>query len=151
MADQGEDQVFRGHTQRKPALEPYAHRLRPALDDRLCGQPMGEFARSDTEGQGTQAAMGASMAVAADNQAAGKAEAEFGPDDMDDALTGLVDIEHRDAGCGRFNSQCGEEFLPDLDRTGPPPRRGNSVVRRRKRQLRVMDAKIAAFEIEQAP
>jgi hypothetical protein len=37
------------------------------------------------------------VAVAADDQATGKAKAKFGSDDMDNALTGLVDIEHRDA------------------------------------------------------
>ncbi len=47
--------------------------------------------------------MGAGMAVAADDQAAGEAEAEFRSDDMDDALTRLVDIEHGDAAGRCFN------------------------------------------------
>jgi hypothetical protein len=90
------------------------------------------------------------MAVAADNQGARQAEAEFGSDNMDDALTGLIDIEHRDAIGRRFHSQSRQQFPPDLDGAGPPGRRGNGVVRRRKRQLRIMDSEIAAFEIEQA-
>ncbi len=58
---------------------------------------MRQFARSDTESQGTQSAMGAGMAVATDNQATRKAKTEFRSDDMDDALPGLVNIEHLDA------------------------------------------------------
>jgi hypothetical protein len=69
---------------------------------------------------------------------------------MNDALTGLVDIEHRDAIRGGLHPQSRQEFLADLDRPGPPARRGNGVVRRRKGQFRIMDAKTAAFEIEQA-
>ena len=94
--------------------------------------------------------MRAGMAVAADDQAAGKAEAEFGPDDMDDALTGLVDIEHRDAAGRGFDPQGRQQLLPDLDGAGPPARRRNGVVRRRESQFRIVHRKAAAFEIEQA-
>ena len=111
---------------------------------------MRQLARSDTEGQRAQPAMRAGVAVAADDQATRKAEAEFGPDDMDDALTGLVDIEHRDPAGRGFDPQGRQQFLPDLDGAGPPARRRNGVVRRRECQFRVMDRKIAALQIKQA-
>src|SRR3981081_1933339 len=94
--------------------------------------------------------MRAGMAVAANDQATGKAQAKFGADDMDDALTGLVDVEHLDAVGGGVDPQSLQQFLPDLDRTGPPARRRNGVVRRRECQLGVMDRKVATFEVEQA-
>ena len=59
---------------------------------------MGQLAGADAERQGAQPAMGAGMAVAADDQATGKAEAKLGSDHMDDALPGFIDIEHPDAG-----------------------------------------------------
>ena len=58
--------------------------------------------------------MRAGMTVAADDQAAGKTKAEFGSDDMDDALTRLVDIEHHNAAGRSFDPQSRQQFLPDL-------------------------------------
>ena len=102
MADQRKDHVLRGDAKRKLALEPHAHGLGPTLDQRLRRQHMRQLARSDAEGERAQPAMGAGMAVAADDQAARQAQAQFGPDDMNDALAGLVDIEQPDAGWPRF-------------------------------------------------
>jgi len=69
---------------------------------------------------------------------------------MDDALPGLVDIEHRDAAGRCFGPQTRQQFLPDLAGPGAAPRRRNRVVRRRECQLRIVDTEVAAFEIEQA-
>src|ERR1700687_1689004 len=94
--------------------------------------------------------MGAGVAIAADNQAPGKAEAELRPDDVDDALTGLVDIEHFDANGGCLAPQARQQLLPDLARAGSPARRRNSVVRSRKCQFGVMNLELTALEVEQA-
>ena len=150
MADQREDEVLGGDAERQLALEPHAHGLRPALDQRLRRQHMRQLARPDAERQRAQPAMGAGVAVAADDQAAGKAEAEFGSDDMDDALPGLVDIEHLDAAGRGLDPQRRQQFLPDLAGAGPAARRRNGMVRRREGQFRIMDRQIAALEIEQA-
>src|ERR1700688_532389 len=120
MADQRQHEVFGGHAEWQAALEPYPHGLRPALDDGLRRQHMRQLARSDTEGQRAQPAMRTGVAVATDDQATRKAEAEFGPDDMDDALTGFVDIEHRNPAGRGFDPQRRQQLLPDLDGVGPP-------------------------------
>ena len=111
---------------------------------------MRQFARPDAEGQRAQPAMGAGMAVAAHDQAPGKAKAKFGSDDVDDALTGLVDVEHPDAASGGFGPQAGQQFLSDLAGAGPAARRRDRMVRRRKRQFRIMDRKTPTLEVEQA-
>src|SRR5882757_815406 len=85
-ADQREDEILGSHAEWQPALEHHAHCFGPALDDGLCCQHMRQLARPDTEGQRAQPAMRAGVAVATDDQAAGKAEAKFGSDDMDNAL-----------------------------------------------------------------
>jgi hypothetical protein len=94
--------------------------------------------------------MRAGVAVAADDQATGKAEAKFGSDDMDNALPGLVDIEHLDASGRRLGPQAREQFLSYLARAGPTARRRDGVVRRREGQFRIMDGKVAPLKIQEA-
>ena len=48
-----------------------------------------DLAGADAEGQGPEGAMGAGVAVAADDGGAGKGEALLGPDHVDDALAGV--------------------------------------------------------------
>src|ERR1700730_1596733 len=105
VADQRQDEILGGHAERQSALEIDTHGFRSALDDGLRCQYMREFAGADPEGQCAQSTMRAGMAVPANDQAAGKAEAKFGPDDVDDALTGLVDIEHRNSAGRSFHPQ----------------------------------------------
>src|SRR5712675_1979808 len=135
VTDQREDEILGGHAEWQPALEHHAQGFWPALDDCLRCQHMRQFARSDTERQRAQPAMRAGMAVAADDQTTGKAEAKLWSDDMDDTLTGLVDVEHLDADCRCFGPQTRQQFLPDLARAGPPSRCRNRVVRGRERQF----------------
>ena len=149
MPDQREDQVLGGDAERQLALERHAHGFRPALDQGLRRQHMRKLARADAEGERAEAAMRAGVAVAADDQAAGQAQAEFRTDDMDDALAGLVDIEHLDAAGRRFRPQRRQQLLPDLDRAGAPVRGRNRMVGRRKGQLGIVDREAAALEIEQ--
>ena len=89
------------------------------------------------------------MAVAADDQAAGKAEAKLGSDHMDDALPGLIDIEHPDAGRRGLGPQARQQLQSDLAGAGPSARRRNRMIRRCERQFRIVDGQVAAFEIEQ--
>ena len=150
MADQRQDHVLGGDAGRQLALELDPHGLGPALDQRLRRQHMGEFAGADAEGQRAEAAMGAGMAVAADDQAAGKAQAQLRPDDMDDALAGLVDIEQLDAARRGLDPQRRQQFLADLAGARPSVRGRDRMVRGRKGQFRIVNFQIAALEIEQA-
>ncbi len=150
MADQRQDQVLGGDAGGQPALELHPHGFGPALDQRLRRQHMGQLARTDAEGQRAEPAMRAGMAVAAHDHATGQAEAEFRPDDMDDALAGLVDIEHLDAAGGGFDPQRRQQLLPDLDRAGAAMRGRDRMVRGRESQFGVMNPEVAALEVEQA-
>ena len=150
MADQSEDEILRRHTERQLAVERDAHGLGPALDDGLGRQHMGELAGADAEGERAEPAMGAGMAVAADDQAAGQAEAELGTDDMDDALPGLVEVEQLDVAGRCLGPQRRQQLPAGLDRAGTPGRRRNRMIGRRKSQLGIVDRKVAAFEVDQA-
>ena len=70
-----------------------AHALGPALDQRLRRQHMDHLGGADAEGDGAHAAVGAGVAVAAHQQGAGQGDALLGPDDVDDALAGLAQVE----------------------------------------------------------
>src|SRR5690242_12229683 len=95
--------------------------------------------------------MGAGVAVPANNQTPRQTQAQFGPDDVDDALSDLTDVEHPDATCGRLGSQGGQEFLPDLDRPCPCGAGRDGVIRSGERQLGAVNRKAAAPEVQQAP
>jgi hypothetical protein len=69
---------------------------------------------------------------------------------MDNALPGLVDIEHLDASGRRLGPQAREQFLSYLARAGPTARRRDGVVRRREGQFRIMDGKVAPLKIQEA-
>ncbi len=94
--------------------------------------------------------MGAGMTIPAHDQAAGQAQAKLGPDDMNDALAGLVDVEHLDAAGRGFGSQRGQQLQSDLDGAGAPMRRGDGMVRCRECQLRIVDLEAPTLEIEQS-
>jgi hypothetical protein len=70
---------------------------------------------------------------------------------MDDALAGLIDVEHPDSGGRGFGPQSRQQFLPNLDGTGAPARRRNRMVGRRERQFRIMNGKTAALEVKEPP
>ena len=94
--------------------------------------------------------MGTRVAVAADDQAAGKAETQFRPYDMDDALPWLVDIEQPDAAGRGLDPQRCQQLLSDLDGSGPSMGGRNCVIGRRKRQFWVVDLRTPALEVEEA-
>ncbi len=67
------------------------------MQQALGGEHVPDLRRADAEGQGAESAVGGGMAVAADNGHAGAAEAQFRPDDMNDAPAGTVPAEQFDA------------------------------------------------------
>src|SRR5215469_1103075 len=149
MPDQRKDQILGDDAERNPAFESHAHGFRSALDQRLCRQHMCQLTRSDPEGQRTEASMSTGVAVAADDQATRQAQTELRPDDMNNSLPRLVDIEHLDAAGCRLDAKSSKQLLPDLDGARPPPRRRDGMVRRRECELRIMNVEAAALEIEQ--
>src|SRR5215475_10166460 len=94
--------------------------------------------------------MGAGMAIAADDRAARQAQAQLGPDDMNDALPRLVDIEKPDTARRRLNPQAREQLLSDLARPCASVGRGNRVIGGRKSQLRAMNLESPALEVQQS-
>jgi hypothetical protein len=97
LADQVQDHVLGRHARMARALEGDAQALGLALDQRLRRQHMDHLGGADAEGDGAHAAMRAGVAVAAHQQGAGQGNALLGPDDVDDALAGLTEIEELDA------------------------------------------------------
>src|SRR4029077_12112776 len=75
----------------------------------------------------------------------------FRADDMDDTLTGLIDIEHGNAVGRCFDPKTLQQFLAGLSSARPPARGGNGVIRRCKCQLGIVDRKLTVLEVEQAP
>ena len=69
---------------------------------------------------------------------------------MDDALSGLTDIEHADLACGSLGPQGGQEFPSNLDRPGASRAGRDGVIRSGKCQLRAVNHEAAAFEVQQA-
>src|ERR1700722_15771853 len=110
---------------------------------------MRQLARADAEGERAQAAMRAGVAVATNDQAAGETKTKLGADDMDDALTGLVDIENGDSARRRLGPQPFQQFQSGLAGAGAAMRGGNRVVRCREGQFGIVNGKIAALQVEQ--
>ena len=150
MPDQGQDHVLRSDAKRRLAIEAHPHGFGPALDKCLCGEHMCKLARSYAEGERTQPTMGASMAIAADNQGARKAQSKFGSDDMDDTLSRLIDIEHLNASGRGLDPERRQQFLPYLAGASTATCGGYGMVRRGKRQFRIVNPKATALEIKQS-
>ena len=96
-ADDGKHHVLGCHADREVAFNRDTHVFGMALSQRLGRQNMLDLRRADAKGQGAKGAVGGGVAVAADDGHAGLGEALFGPDDMHDALTGVVHLEQVDA------------------------------------------------------
>jgi hypothetical protein len=94
--------------------------------------------------------MGTGMTVAAHNDATRQAERQFGPDDVNDTLPGLIDVEQPYAAGCSLDPQGGEQFLRDLDRAGTPTRRRDGVIGRCKRQFRIVNGKTSALKVEKS-
>jgi len=94
--------------------------------------------------------MGAGMAVAADDQRTGQAQAELGTHHVHDALTGFADVEQADVGVLGLGAQRGEQLGADGGGAGPARRAGDGVVGRGKGQLRAAHLEPTLLEVEQA-
>ena len=112
----------------KRALEADAHPLRPALHQGLRRQHMRHLAGADAEGERAHAAMGAGVAVAADEESAGQAQAQLRAHDMDDALSGLAEIEEANAILAAEAAEILEEPLTHRRGAGATGRAGDGVV-----------------------
>ncbi len=86
LADDGEDDVFRGDAVMELAVDGDAHVLGFPLDQRLRRQNVLDLGRADAMRQRAEGAMRRGVAVAADDGHAGQGEALLGADDVDDAL-----------------------------------------------------------------
>ena len=149
LADQAQDQVLGRHAHRHLAGEVDAQGLGAALHERLGRQHVRQLARADAEGQRPHAAVRAGVAVAADDEAAGQAQAELRPHHVHDALAGLVDVEEADARLPRLGAQRFEQLRADLGGADAAPRAGDGVVGGGERQVRAVHGNAAALQVEQ--
>ena len=70
---------------------------------------MAELRGADAEGERAQAAMGRGVAVAADQRRARQGQALLRPDDMDDAVAVLADVEQAHARLGGVGAQAAQQ------------------------------------------
>ena len=114
-ADHRQDDVLGLEAGGEPAGHLDAERAGPAsLAERLRGQDVLDLARADAEGQGPECAVGAGVAVAADDRQAGERQAQLGTDHVDDPLVAAVDVIERHAKLAAIRPQ----------RLDLPPRQG---------------------------
>src|SRR5579884_1104492 len=98
LADDGEDDVFRGDALRPLAVNEDVQRLRLRLQEALGGENVLDFAGAYAEGERAERAMRGGVAVAADDGLAGLRNAELRADDVHDALILAVHVEEADTG-----------------------------------------------------
>ena len=97
FTDDGEDDVFRGDALGTLAVDEDVERLGFGLHEALRGEDVFDFAGADAEGESAEGAVGGGVGIAADDGLAGLGDAEFGADDVDDALMLAVHVEEADA------------------------------------------------------
>ena len=81
----------------EPAVEPHPHALRPLHRDHLRGENMPELGGAAAEGERTEPADRAGMAVGNRMRRTRQDDAHFRRDDVADALLAIVDVEQPDA------------------------------------------------------
>ena len=91
LGDNGQHDVLGGNTGRETAIDRYAHALGLALPQRLRHQHMGDLRGADAEGVGAERAVRGGVAVAANDQQARQGQALLRADDVDDALSRIVE------------------------------------------------------------
>ncbi len=87
LADDGEDNVLRGHAGRQLAVDHRAHVHGFLLDQRLRRQHVLDFGGTDAVSERAEGAVGRCVTVAAHKGRAGQCEALFRTDDVANALT----------------------------------------------------------------
>ena len=106
-----ERDVLGDDARRQRAVDGDAHPLRPLLPERLGHQHMGDLGGADAEGERAECAMGGGVAVAADHGQARQGQPLLGPDDMDDALAGVVEAEQPELMALRIVAQLHDHAL----------------------------------------
>ena len=113
VRDQREHEVLGGDAVGEAAVDGDRHRLRPGLGQRLGREHVLDLRRADAERDRAERAVGAGVAVAADDRHPGLGESELRTDDVDDALVEVAERVQPDAellgvacaasrpGCGR--------------------------------------------------
>ena len=96
LTDDVQDHILGRNARGQRALNVDAEGLGFALQQALAGQHMTDLGGTDTEGQRPECAMGAGVAVAADNGHAGLGGPQFRTHDVDDAPVGTVPGMHLD-------------------------------------------------------
>ena len=107
-ADDRQDDVLGRYAEAEATAHADLHRLRLAEQQRLRRQHMLDLAGADAERQRAQRAVRRRVAVPADQRRARQREAQFGADDMDDALLGRGRIDIIDAEFGGVALKRGE-------------------------------------------
>ena len=97
LADQIQNDVLGRHAAAELAIDSQLERFGFRLQQRLRGQHVFDFAGADAEGQRPESAVRGGVAVAADDGHARLRDAEFGADDVDDALLRVVQIVNANA------------------------------------------------------
>ena len=90
----------------KVAVDVDRHRLGAILGKGLSGEDVLDLGGADPEGEGTKGTVGRGVRVAADDQHPWLGDALLGPDDVDDAGTGIVEAEEGDAELLAVSNQC---------------------------------------------
>lgn len=97
MTPNVKDQVLGRDAAAQSSLHLHQHGLGRLLDGRLRREHVLDLRRTDAEGQHPERAVSGSMTIAADDRAAGQRQAEFGSDDVRDALHAAGQPRIRDA------------------------------------------------------
>ncbi|EMA01347.1 Flp pilus assembly protein TadG [Haloferax denitrificans ATCC 35960] len=115
--------------------------------DRLGRQHVANLARPDTERERAERAVGRGVAVAADDSHAGLGESLLGPDDVDDALLARGGVREVDARVADVLFEFGHHLFGGVVAERPRlVRRGDDVVDRRVRPVRVGDFEVALLQ-----
>ena len=97
LLDDGQHQVLGGYATAERTLDVDRQRLRLALQQALRGQHVADLGGADAEGQRTEGAVRARVAVATDDRLARARQAQFRADDVDDAAARVLQLQEFDA------------------------------------------------------
>ncbi len=128
VADDAQGDIFRRHGWAELAFHRDAEGLGARLLQALGGQNVLHFRGADAEGQRAKCAMGAGVAVAANDGHARLGKAELRTDDMHDPLFGRLNIVERNAELGAVGAQGIHLFGRDRIFDDQPVGRGGNVM-----------------------
>ena len=103
--DDGQSEILGGDTVGERAVDANQHAPGTILLEGLRGQDVFDLAGADADGEGSEGSVSAGVAVSADDGFAGKREAQFGTDDVHDALLRIANISKVDAEVGAVGAK----------------------------------------------